>query len=99
MHSATLRRSPLPMLALLVLAVGLTLTLVPHGREMALLRLAAGDSRGAVAALEQMVAAGDRSPATLSALARALARAGNVTAAAQVLERLAEERPGDQAVL
>ena len=99
MYSATLRRSPLPMLALLALAIGLTLTLVPHGREMALLRLAAGDSRGAVAALEQMVAAGDRSPATLSALARALARTGDVAAAAQVLERLAEERPGDQAVL
>src|SRR5690349_13649711 len=100
MHTATLRRSPLlPVLALLALAVGLTLTLVPHGRELALLRLAAGDSRGAVETLQQLVASGDRSPATLSALARALARAGDVTAAAQVLERLAEERPGDRAVL
>lgn len=100
MYSATLRRrSPLPILALLALAAGLTLTLVPHGRELALLRLAAGDAAGAVASLERLVADGDRSPATLSALARALARTGNVAAAAQLLERLAEERPGDRAVL
>ena len=45
----------------------------------------AGDAQGAVTALEALVAAGDRSPATLAALARALARSGNVAAAAQLL--------------
>jgi predicted Zn-dependent protease len=86
-------------LALVALAVGVTLTLIPHGREMALLRMQAGDPQGAVTALQRMVDNGDRSPATLSALARALARAGNSAAAAKLLEGLAAERPGDRAVL
>jgi hypothetical protein len=92
-----LRRSQLPLFLLAASAIGLTVVLVPHGRELALLRMQAGDGQGAVTALEGLVAAGDRSPATLAALARALARAGNVAAAAQLLERLVAERPGDRA--
>jgi predicted Zn-dependent protease len=80
-------------------AIGLTFALAPHGRELALLRIQAGDPQTAVVALEGMVAAGDRSPATLEALARALAGSGNVAAAAQLLEGLVAERPGDRAVL
>jgi hypothetical protein len=97
-HTA-LRRSRLPLIVLIASGIGLTVALVPHGRELALLRMQAGDPQGAATALEALVAAGDRSPATLSALARALARAGNVAAAAQLLERLAAERPGDRATL
>src|SRR4051812_39861290 len=96
---AMLRKSQLPLLVLIASAIGLTVALVPHGRELALLRMQAGDAQGAVTALEALVAAGDRSPATLAALARALSRAGNVAAAAQLLERLVAERPGDRATL
>ena len=98
-HYPVLRRSQLPLLALVALAIGLTVALLPHGREMALLRMQAGDSQGAVSSLQRMVDAGDRSPATLSALARALSRAGDSAAAAKLLEDLAAERPGDRAVL
>ena len=96
---AVLRRPQLPLFVLVASAIAVALVLAPHGRELALLRLAAGDSQGAVSALQGMVAAGDRSPATLSALAHALAQAGDNAAAAQLLEGLIAVRPGNRAVL
>jgi len=97
-HS-TLSWSQLPLLLMIASAAGLTVALVPRGRELALLRMEAGDSRSAVAALERLAASGDRSPATLAALSRALAETGDPAGAARLLEGLVEERPDDRAVL
>ena len=96
---AAFSKSQLSVLLLAVAAVGLSVALIPRGRELALLRIESGDPRAAVAALEQQVADGDHSPATIGALARALAKAGDPAGASQVLERLVTERPGDRAAL
>jgi hypothetical protein len=45
-HTA-LRRSRLPLIVLIASGIGLTVALVPHGRELALLRMQAGDPQGA----------------------------------------------------
>ncbi|MDO9711748.1 tetratricopeptide repeat protein [Paracraurococcus lichenis] len=65
---------------------------------MAQLRLEAGDPRRAVTILEARMAAGDHSPATVAALARARADAGDPVGAAQLLQALAAQRPRDAAV-
>jgi tetratricopeptide (TPR) repeat protein len=90
--------SPLTLLLGLA-AIALSATLIPQGRELALLRLEAGDTQRALSILEQRVADGDRSPATIGALARARANADNVSGAAQLLEGLVAVRPRDAALL
>ena len=53
----------------------------------------------AVSILEAKVAARDRSPARIAALARALGNTGDATGAARLLESLIVERPHDRSVL
>lgn len=53
----------------------------------------------AVGILEAKVAARDRSPARIAALARALGNTGDATGAARLLESLIVERPHDRSVL
>ncbi|MCB4825445.1 tetratricopeptide repeat protein [Roseicella aerolata] len=89
----------LPVLALGAVAVALSLALVPRGWELAQLSMEAGDPWRAVAILEAKVTAGDRSPATIAALARARAGIGDAAGAAQLLEALVAERPRDAAAL
>lgn len=87
-------------LALAVLgAIGASIALIPRGQEMALLRLESGDADGARTLLEQRYADGERSPATVAALARARAETGDLRAAIALLEPLAAERPRDRQVL
>ena len=88
-----------PVLALGTVAVALSLALVPRGWELAQLSMEAGDPWRAAAILEAKVTAGDRSPATIAALARARAGTGDATGAAQLLEALVAERPRDPAAL
>ena len=96
----TAMHSPrLPAVALGLAAVALSLALVPRGRELALLRMEAGDTRTAAAILEEKFSAGDRSPATIAALARARAGLGDISGAAQLLETLTARRPRDAAAL
>ena len=80
-------------------AMALSLMLIPSGREMALLRIEAGESYLAASILQARVAAGDRSPATMAALARALTALGDVAGAARLLEGFVAERPRDPAAL
>src|SRR3712207_4030530 len=89
----------LPAVALGLAAVVLSLALVPRGRELALLRMEAGDTRSAAAILEEKFAAGDHSPATIAALARARAGLGDMSGAVQLLEALIARRPRDVAAL
>jgi hypothetical protein len=96
---AALHGKRLPIIGLGLVAIALSLVLIPQGRELALLRMEAGDTQRAVAILEAKVAAGDRSPATIATLARALASAGDAVGAARLLEELVAERPRDRAVL
>ncbi|MBV8576192.1 MAG: tetratricopeptide repeat protein, partial [Acetobacteraceae bacterium] len=87
------------MAALGATAIAIGVMLIPHGREMALLHMETGDAKRALPILEQMVAAGDHSPATIAALARARAATGDIEGAARVLESLVAERPRDPAAL
>jgi hypothetical protein len=56
-HTA-LRRSRLPLIVLIASGIGLTVALVPHGRELALLRMQAGDPQGAGSPVEGCVGPG-----------------------------------------
>ena len=69
-----------------ILMLGTSFLVIPRGRELALLRFQTGDRQAGLAMLEERLAMGDRSPATLAALAAARAETGDVNGAARLLE-------------
>lgn len=99
MRTSVLAGPRLPVLAMGAAAMALSVVLIPSGREMALLRIEAGESYIAASILQARVAAGDRSPATMAALARALTALGDAAGAARLLEGYVAERPRDPAAL
>ena len=98
-YRTAVQNTRFPVVALSLVAVALSLALVPRGRELALLRMETGDTQRAVALLEERFVGGDRSPATIAALARARASIGDVAGAVQLLETLIARRPRDVVVL
>jgi tetratricopeptide (TPR) repeat protein len=98
-YRTAVRNTRLPVVALGLAAVALSLALVPRGRELALLRMEAGDTQRAAALLEARFVGGDRSPATVAALARARVSIGDVAGAMQLLETLIAQRPRDAGAL
>ena len=92
-------RVRLPIVLLGLVAAAASLALMPRGQELAQMYLEAGDTQQALAILEARLAAGDRSSATIAAIARARAGLGDLAGAAQLLEDLLAERPRDAAVL
>jgi predicted Zn-dependent protease len=99
MRTSVLAGPRLPVVAMGAAAIAASLMLIPSGREMALLRIEAGESYLAASILQARIAAGDRSPATMAALARALTALGDVAGAARLLEGVVADRPRDPAAL
>ena len=98
--SALIHKQPLlPVLVLGVGAVALSMVLMPRGRELALLQLSAGKTGQALSMLEARVGAGDRTLATIAALARARIGSGDMAGAARLYEDLVAERPRNSAAL
>ncbi|MFC7688857.1 hypothetical protein ACFQY5_03685 [Paeniroseomonas aquatica] len=92
-------RTRLPIVLFGLAAAAASLALMPRGQELAQMHLEAGDTRQALAILEARLAAGDRSSATIAAVARARAGTGDLAGAARLLEELLAARPRDAAVL
>lgn len=86
-------------IGLAVVAVGASLPLIPHGRDLALLRFEAGQSDSAIELLERRLADGDRSPATLGTLARIHASRGDADSAIRLMRTLVNDRPRDLVAL
>jgi tetratricopeptide (TPR) repeat protein len=82
-----------------VAAISLSLFFVPRGAELGLLNLELGFTHQALAILEENVAAGDSSAATIGALAQARAQVGDLPGAVSLLERLLGEYPRDPDLL
>jgi tetratricopeptide (TPR) repeat protein len=86
---------------LLVAGLGIasSVAVIPRGSELGLLNLALGRSGKALADLERQYAGGDRSPATLAAVAAARFRTGDLPGATDLLETLLVTRPQDVSLL
>lgn len=98
--SALIHKQPLlPVLALGIGGVALSMVLMPRGRELALLQLSAGKTVQALSMLEARMRAGDRTLATIGALARARIDSGDMVGAARLYEDLVAERPRNAAAL
>ncbi|MFL5518130.1 MAG: hypothetical protein ACJ8DJ_18385, partial [Gemmatimonadales bacterium] len=92
-------RSLASVVGLGALAIGSSFLVIPRGREMALLQIHTGDRQLGLAMLEERVMKGDRSPATIAALAAARAEGGNVNGAAQLLEDMVARGGATRAAL
>ena len=87
------------LLALLAIVATLSVLLIPRGVELASLRAKAGRPDAALQLLEDAYAKGDRSPTTLSALARQRAQRGNVQGGIELIEGMLQRQPDDRTLL
>jgi tetratricopeptide (TPR) repeat protein len=80
---------------LAVVATALSVLLIRQGHELALINSESGQFDGAREFLEKKFADGDRSPATVGALARIHAKRGDLDSAIDLVQMLVREKPND----
>ena len=87
------------LLALLAIVGTMSVLLIPRGVELASLRAKSGNPDAALQLLEEAHAKGDRSSATMSALARQRAQSGNLAGGIALLETMVGRQPDDPTLL